>query len=73
MKTFGTAKAPAAAGVQLLDARALEARGILYSRNHLRELWKAGKFPAPVHLSSRKIVWVAAEVDQWISDKQKAR
>jgi prophage regulatory protein len=75
MKTFGTANKPpaAASGIKLIDPKALVAKGILYSRNHLRDMCKDGRFPAPVHLSSNRKAWIESEIDAWIAEKQKAR
>lgn len=41
--------------------------GIGYSRDHLRRLVKAGAFPKPVNLSSARIAWREADVQEWIS------
>ncbi len=41
--------------------------GISYSRDHLRRLVKAGSFPKPVNLSSARIAWREADIQEWIS------
>lgn len=41
--------------------------GIGYSRDHLRRLVKAGAFPKPVNLSSARIAWREADVQEWIA------
>ncbi len=46
-----------------------EAKGVPYSRDHLRRLVKAGTFPAPVPLSDKRIAWVESEVDQWVDQR----
>lgn len=56
----------------LLPYQKLRAKGIPYTREHLRRLIEAGKFPAPVVLSETasgrhaRIAWVESEVDAWI-------
>lgn len=49
------------------------AKGIGYSRDHLRRKVKDGSFPAPVQISESRIAWVEAEVDQWLKAKAEAR
>jgi predicted DNA-binding transcriptional regulator AlpA len=39
-----------------------------YSRDHLRYKIKAGEFPRPVYLSSKKQVWVEAEIDRYLTE-----
>lgn len=41
-------------------------KGIAYSRDHLRRLTKSGLFPAPKAVSSARIAWVEADVDEWL-------
>lgn len=53
----------------LLSPRDLRALGITYHINHLRRLWQRGEFPAPVHLSARKIVWSKLSILRWIASK----
>jgi prophage regulatory protein len=48
-------------------------RGIIFSRVHLRRLWKAGKFPKPIQLSANRIGFIASELDQWLADRAAAR
>jgi prophage regulatory protein len=31
-----------------------------------------GKFPAPINIGARAVVWIDAEIDQWISDRVNA-
>jgi predicted DNA-binding transcriptional regulator AlpA len=47
----------------------LRARGVAYHSNHLRRMWGDGRFPKPVHLSPRKLVWDADAVEKWLADK----
>lgn len=59
----------------LLDYPALRARGIPYSRIHLRRLIAAAKFPAPITVSVRpdgtpaRIAWPESEIDEWIEGR----
>jgi predicted DNA-binding transcriptional regulator AlpA len=48
-------------------------KGIPYTRRHLRDLCKDGKFPQPVEVSEARIAWVEEEVDQWQAAKAAAR
>jgi prophage regulatory protein len=48
-------------------------KGIGYTRRHLRDLVRAGKFPKPVDLSAARIAWVEAEIDAWQAEKAAAR
>lgn len=49
-------------------------KGIPYSRDHLRRLCKAGRFPAPIPLSSSgRICWLESEVDAWIAARAELR
>jgi prophage regulatory protein len=41
-------------------------KGIPWSRKHIRELVKAGKFPAPVRPGEQTVAWVESEVDSWL-------
>jgi prophage regulatory protein len=50
--------------MRLLHYKDLTSRGIPYSRQWLDQLIKAGKFPRPVKLGTRRIAWVEAEIDQ---------
>ena len=44
-------------------------KGVPYTRRHLRDLCKEGKFPKPVELCEARIAWVEGEVDAWLSAK----
>jgi predicted DNA-binding transcriptional regulator AlpA len=48
-------------------------KGIRYSRRHLRDLCRDGKFPRPVKVSEARIAWIEAEVDEWQTQKVAAR
>jgi len=47
----------------------LRQRGVAYSGNHLRRMWDDGRFPAPLHLSSRKLVWRESDIEKWFAEK----
>ena len=38
-------------------------KGIPYCRDHLRRLVKAGQFPRPIELGTRRIAWAGDEID----------
>ena len=60
--------------MKLIDFRSLgPAKGINYSRDHLRRKCKAGEFPKPILLSGHRIAWIEAEVDEWLADRARAR
>lgn len=58
---------------QLLDRKALEARGITYTNPHLLKLEKAGRFPRRVRLTPYRVAWVEAEIDTWVEARIAAR
>jgi predicted DNA-binding transcriptional regulator AlpA len=70
-KIFGTSRKPPEVKQQqkMLDYTGLAAKGICYHPNHLRTLWEAGRFPKPVKLSPRKLVWPEEVIDEWIKNK----
>lgn len=41
-------------------------KGIPYCRDHLRRLWKEGKFPKPVDVGPGRLAWIESEVDAHI-------
>jgi predicted DNA-binding transcriptional regulator AlpA len=47
--------------------------GINYCRDHLRRKCKAGGFPQPLAISTARIAWIEAEIDEWLADKARAR
>jgi prophage regulatory protein len=49
------------------------AKGINYSRDHLRRKCNAGEFPRPIPVSDRRIAWIEKEVDQWLDARTRAR
>ena len=42
------------------------------SASHLRRLSKEGKFPQPIQISSFRVGWLDADVDEWIKQKHLA-
>jgi prophage regulatory protein len=55
--------------MKLLDYEGLQGRGIPYSKTHLWRLWRAGRFPKPVQLSSSRNAWLESEIDAWIEGR----
>jgi len=48
----------------ILSYRDLRARGIPYSKVHLRRLWEAGKFPRPFQLTEHgQLCWTDEQID----------
>ena len=43
-------------------------KGIPYCRDHLRRLWKAGKFPKPVNVGPGRLAFVEEEIDEHIKE-----
>jgi len=43
-------------------------KGIPYCRDHLRRLWKSGKFPKPVDVGPGRLAWIEAEIDAHIDE-----
>jgi prophage regulatory protein len=48
-------------------------KGIRYSREHVRRLVKAKKFPAPVKTGKRSVAWLEDEVDEHVAQMADAR
>ncbi len=42
------------------------------SVSHIRRLSKEGKFPQPIQISSVRVGWIDADVDEWIKQKHLA-
>jgi prophage regulatory protein len=64
---------PEIARRQFLTFADLKARGIPFTRMHLRRLGRAGKFPRPVNLGANTVVWFASEIDAHIERLAAAR
>lgn len=43
------------------------------SRSQIWRLWRAGEFPQPVKLSTKRIGFVDVEVDDWIKSRIEER
>lgn len=39
------------------------------SRAEVWRLRKSGRFPAPIKLGSRRLAWVAEEIDAWVQEQ----
>lgn len=60
--------------MRLLGFEDLKARGIKFTRDHVRRLGKAGRFPRPIHLGGgRRIAFVEAEIDAYVEAQIAAR
>ena len=44
-------------------------RRVPYSEAHIWRLERAGKFPRRARLGANRVVWVEAEIDEWLSSK----
>jgi prophage regulatory protein len=42
-------------------------------RSSIYQLVRQGRFPRPVHLSSRTVGWIESEVEQWIAERAAKR
>jgi len=42
-------------------------------RSSIYALVKQGRFPRPVHLSSRTVGWIESEVEQWLAGRAAER
>jgi prophage regulatory protein len=74
---MSTVKRKASAGeesgpARYLSFRDLQAKGIDYAGTHLRRMWKDDRFPKPIYLSPRKIVWREDVIDAWVASKTEA-
>ncbi|WP_426227430.1 helix-turn-helix transcriptional regulator [Pararhizobium sp. DWP3-4] len=54
--------------MRLLSFKDLNVRGIPFSRQWLDKLIKAGRFPQPVKVGSRRVMWVEAEINQYLEE-----
>lgn len=55
--------------VHFLRFDELAAHGVPYGRDYLRILSAKGLFPRPIKLSTRRTVWQAHEVDNWVRQR----
>ena len=44
-----------------------------YSRQHIKRLEEAGRFPKRVQLSSDRVGWIAEEIEGWIQARIQKR
>ena len=56
-------------GTRFLSHDDLRARGIDYTKVTLTKLVEEKKFPQPVVLSQRKVVWVERDINDWMMEK----
>jgi prophage regulatory protein len=52
---------------KLLRFSELRDRGVLLSRRHVNRLEGEGRFPRRVQISSKRVAWVASEVDAYVA------
>lgn len=57
--------------LNVLRRRQVEARTGL-PRSSLYVLIAAGRFPAPIHLTTKTVGWLEHEIDAWIAERTKA-
>ena len=43
--------------------------GIPYSPQHIARLEAAGKFPKRIRLGQNRVVWLVAEVEEWLNER----
>ena len=43
--------------------------GVRFSRQHIRRLVKAGKFPAPIKIGENTNAWLESEIDRYLKDR----
>jgi prophage regulatory protein len=58
---------------RLLKFKQLIELGISFSREHIRRLEEAGKFPKRIRLSPQKIAWFEDEILTWVSERDAER
>lgn len=49
------------------------AKGIPYSRVHLRRLEAAGRFPRRAQLGGNAVAWIESEIDAWLEERAAER
>ena len=56
--------------MKVLSFRELKpAKGIPYSRVHLRRLEADGNFPGRVQLGGNAVAWIESEIDAWLEER----
>jgi prophage regulatory protein len=58
---------------RLLSFKQLIELGISFSREHIRRLEEAGKFPERIRLSPQKIAWFEDEILAWLAERDAER
>jgi prophage regulatory protein len=53
--------------------RDLKGAGVPFTRKHITQLEKAGKFPLHFKIGVRATGWVADEVDSWVEQRVRQR
>jgi prophage regulatory protein len=52
--------------VRIIPANRLSDKGITFSREWVRQLVAAGRFPKPVKLGTKRRGFVESEIDEWL-------
>lgn len=57
--------------MKVLTQRDLPAKGIKWSREHTRRMWKAGQFPKPfkVNVGAGWNYWLEDAIDEWLKER----
>lgn len=58
--------------MELVDAKGLK-QMVLFSRQHIQRLEKAGLFPKRVRLGQCRVGWVKAEIESWLQARMDRR
>ena len=53
--------------------KGLRKRGIRFSRQHLRRLELAGKFPKRIRIGANSIDWIEEEIDDYVEARMRDR
>jgi predicted DNA-binding transcriptional regulator AlpA len=40
------------------------------SKSALRRAWQSGRFPPPIRVSPRRLIWPLAVIEQWLAEQQ---
>ena len=52
--------------IKILKKPAVRSKCAIASDQHLHQLVRAGRFPAPINLGCRSVGWIEAEIDSWL-------
>lgn len=72
MTHFGSARRPTApldTFDPVIGTADLPGLGIHYNLNHLRRMWRAGKFPKPFKISANRLGWRRSVIVAWIDER----